>query len=466
MSRPSLSYDVLILFLGWIQDDYPSLFSCSLVDRTFSHASAKYLYGKVTYAPGFSPVLDLRRRDFSEGLFISARLPHNAPLVRYFEVSGFLSPRPPPINKFPAYIRSAVECWPNLQTLVFAPQMYHENLFNDTLLLLPNLALLNSLSVNSACTREGYADLLVQIRGLESLTIQSPTRAILQLLPEWLGRLQSTLRTLRLTSSCGSVTPGVLRSFVPLLQMITTFELGLSYSLTDDDVFAFWENLPNLHTVAFRYYLQLRPSRRPCLPHLRHITVFYTNTLTRDYTDHLCRWIRRLISRSPLVSLRLLCENGIDGPSVSFDPLAEHLSLKHATRLRVLEMPHSFVGRKAFITLCLSCSQLEELTLGISRDALEGFSPSPNALQHLHTAAFYIRNRRRRLHIPQGTAEAIFKSAPRLRRLTVDRKRFEGMWAASADGSLCFAVEQVQEISFFLWEQGSEEARRQINYYG
>ncbi len=55
--------------------------------------------------------------------------------------------------------------------------------------------------------------------------------------------------------SCGSITPGVLRSFVPHLQLVSSFALGLSYSLTDDDVFAFWTSLPHLRSLDFRYYL-------------------------------------------------------------------------------------------------------------------------------------------------------------------------------------------------------------------
>lgn len=63
-----LSYDILILVLGWLQDDYSSLNACSLVNRTCREASATYLYRKVTYSPEFSPVLDLRKRDdFSVG---------------------------------------------------------------------------------------------------------------------------------------------------------------------------------------------------------------------------------------------------------------------------------------------------------------------------------------------------------------------------------------------------------------
>lgn len=62
-TNASLSYDVLILVLGWFRDDYSSLCEVSLVNHTFREASAKYLYRKVTYSPEFSPVLDLRKRD-------------------------------------------------------------------------------------------------------------------------------------------------------------------------------------------------------------------------------------------------------------------------------------------------------------------------------------------------------------------------------------------------------------------
>ncbi len=60
--------------------------------------------------------------------------------------------------------------------------------------------------------------------------------------------------------SCGSITPGVLRSFVPHLQSVSSFALGLSYSLTDDDVFNFWTSLPHLTSLEFRYYLVCRTS--------------------------------------------------------------------------------------------------------------------------------------------------------------------------------------------------------------
>ncbi|KAI0683671.1 hypothetical protein C8T65DRAFT_235312 [Cerioporus squamosus] len=254
-----ISYDVIIHILDWLRDDYCSLYHSSLASRTFRDAAAALLYRKVTYSPSHHTAihaLDLRPRDdLVKGFFLSARLPHNAIFVRRLEISGFLSRRPPPLNKFPAQLKAAIECWPNVQTVVFVPRLYHELTFTDALPLLLHLSALRDLTVNGACTSDALAPVLVQVHGLESLAIESPSRAILQLLPDWLAALRPTMRKLHLTGSCGSVTPGVLRSFIPHLQEASSFALGLSYSLTDDDVFNFCSQLPHLRSLELRYYL-------------------------------------------------------------------------------------------------------------------------------------------------------------------------------------------------------------------
>jgi hypothetical protein len=51
------------------------------------------------------------------------------------------------------------------------------------------------------------------------------------------------------------VTPGVLRPFIPLLANVTAFSFGLSYSITDDDLFDFLGQLPCLETVQLQHYL-------------------------------------------------------------------------------------------------------------------------------------------------------------------------------------------------------------------
>ena len=114
---------------------------------------------------------------------------------------GYLSTRPPPLNKFPDQLKTVVACWPNLRSVTFAPRQYHDDTLNDTLPLLLSLPLLRCLSVNPSCTGDSHAATLAQLRNLQSLTIQSPTRAVLQILPDWLRELKTTLRTFRLTVS-------------------------------------------------------------------------------------------------------------------------------------------------------------------------------------------------------------------------------------------------------------------------
>ncbi|TFK88123.1 hypothetical protein K466DRAFT_489557 [Polyporus arcularius HHB13444] len=425
----NLSYDVIIRILDWLRDDYLSLYYCSLASRTFSDAAATLLYRKVTYSPSQSTVhrvLDLRQRDdFLTGFFASARLSHNATRVRRLEISGYLSARPPPLNKFPEQLSAAVEYWPNLQTVVFAPALYHDSTFTDALPLLLRLSALRELTVNGACTNDALAPVLVQVRGLESLAIQSPSRAVLQLLPEWLAALRPTLRKLHFSGSCGSITPGVLRSFVPHLQSVSSFALGLSYSLTDDDVFAFWTSLPHLTSLEFRYYLQLRPSIIPRLPNLRHLTVHYTHVTTRTDAAHLYKWIRRVITHSPLASLHLMCESEVYGPAPSFDPLLEHLSARHAATLRRLDMKDCLVGDAALRGFCRKCEALEELSVGVSLDTLHDFPRYASELRRLHTVAFCVRNTKHRVARSLHFAKSFIHPQSTIRRLTVDGTRYE-----------------------------------------
>ncbi|KAI0776615.1 hypothetical protein BD413DRAFT_602174 [Trametes elegans] len=422
----SLSYDVLILILDWLEDSYDSLVSCSLVNRTFREASAAYLYRRVTYSPAYSVVLDLKRRDdFLDGFFASARLPHNAAQVRYLEVSGYLSTRPPPFNKFSDHLRSGIECWKNINSVIFTPRRFCEDVLTDSLSLLSTLSCLRHLTINTSCTGEKQVQHVVQLRDLESLTIESPTRAVLQVLPDWLGELQSSLRAFRLTNGCGSVTPGVLRSFTPHLQRVTTFALGLSYSLTDTDVFEFLATLPCLRTLEYRYYMQLRPYVAPPLRTLRNLTVRYWNVTTTRETNYLCTWVRRAITNASLEVLRLVCDNDVFGPAVSFGPLAEHLVYKHTERLRVLDMRDCFLGIEVLKELCRTCTNLEDLSLSISREALLDLPSFLGTLERLHTATFHIRHCKGPVDVSQDFAELLITSARRLRRLTIDKRRFE-----------------------------------------
>ena len=43
-------YDVIIKIFRWLDDDYKTLYRCSVVSREFSEAAARYLYRDVHYS--------------------------------------------------------------------------------------------------------------------------------------------------------------------------------------------------------------------------------------------------------------------------------------------------------------------------------------------------------------------------------------------------------------------------------
>ncbi|KAJ6615376.1 hypothetical protein B0H10DRAFT_1801539 [Mycena sp. CBHHK59/15] len=381
MSNPSLSYDLLLLVLDVLGDQYDALYQCTLVNWEFNRAASRILYSRVVLSPAFSPTLSLKRETTpTPTVLSSACLQHNAPHVLVLRIRGYLSQRPPSFNPLPDLVLAAVRVFTNLHTVELTPGWYNTDLFTAVLIELKNRASLADLCVNLSCTDETRAPLLVQIGGLRRLELKSPGRAILQLLPDWLARL-TTLEALHLTSNCGSVTPGVLRFFLPHLANVTSFSLGLSYSITDEDLFTFLGQLPCLETLELQYYLQLNSPRiGPRLPRLHSFTARHPSINTAPDTARLCSWIRRIIARAPLVHLRLLCgslDSRTHTAHVALTGLVEHLAAVHTATLRTLDLGGALLGVSALTLLYGACTALEELRAGLG---VRGFvcAPAPS----------------------------------------------------------------------------------------
>lgn len=95
----------------------------------------------------------------------------------------------------------------------------------------------------------------------------------------------------------------------------------------------------------------------------------------------LCKWTRKIISSSPIEDLRVACDRDDDdgannGANISFDSIIDHLSNKHATTLRFLDLRSSFVGVTGLEALFSSCSHLEQFRVAAGKDALVSFTAS------------------------------------------------------------------------------------------
>ncbi|KAF7373310.1 hypothetical protein MSAN_00540500 [Mycena sanguinolenta] len=424
--------DLLCLILDLLKDDKLTLCRCCLVNQEFNHIASKLLYSEVVlnirpsviaFASSTSPRPRSRYEKFCDALLASASLPHNAPNVKILRIKGYA-------DSLSEALLPAVKTFENLQTVEIMPDKSEDDLFTPILAELENRPSLVNLHVNSACMDETNAPLLTRIEGLRTLGLERPNRMILLLLLGWLGRLTS-LRELHLTRDCGSITPGVLRSFVPFLANITAFSLGISYSITDADLFDFLAQLPCLETVKLRHYLPSSPV--PPLKRLRSLTVCHDESEDDDVVDKLCAWVLRAITGAPIEHIRFCCdEYPTDAKAPrGFDVLVEHLSHENSDTLRALDLNGWLISAESVTLLFESCAGLEELVTALDPDGFAEFKRLVPTMKHLHTAEV-------RVCAPfiasAEDAAQILQSSEVLRRLTVNEWKIEGSWVSEEDG--------------------------------
>jgi len=298
-----------------------------------------------------------------------------------------------------------------------------------------------------SCTESNSA-VLAQIDGLHKLTIQDPSRAVLQILPKWLSKLSSSLVELHLRGNCGSITPGVLRSLVPHLQKVRSITLGLSYSLADEDVFSALGQLPHLESVGIQYYLQLKALPRIHLPNLRSLIVRHSRMQSGEDVNRLCTWIKHVISSTlTLQSLRLISDDLPDYcmPGISYDSLVDDLGNDHGDTLRFLHIKSSFIGIHALRDLCERCGNLEELEVSVGENALARFTDFTMNMRNLHTVSFNVHFAKRTQTEPSEGIKILEKGPPSLRRLAINRVWWEGSWQSERDLGVRFVVNKMED---------------------
>jgi hypothetical protein len=72
--------DILLPVLEIFEDDYCTLYLCSLVNREFNEIATKLLYSRVVLAPPFRPGLNLKDPD---GLLVSTLMVYTCHLLLY-----------------------------------------------------------------------------------------------------------------------------------------------------------------------------------------------------------------------------------------------------------------------------------------------------------------------------------------------------------------------------------------------
>ncbi|KAF7325658.1 hypothetical protein MKEN_00415700 [Mycena kentingensis (nom. inval.)] len=418
----SLPLDLVPILLEFLKEDNSTLCQCLLVSQTFLAASASVLYTHIRFRPNYGQ---------TEGLLdciSSASLPRYASHVRTLSIGGYLLSDVIAGLPVADALLNVVKASENLQTIEILPDIHPDDFFTAILREVVHRPLITTLRVNYSCMSEGDSAILATCRGLRVLELKSPMRALLTLLPEWLANL-AELRELHLTSNCGSVTPGFLRSLLPHLQNITAISLGLSYSLTDDDLFDFLGQLPCLESAQIQHYLQFKATENTRqMARLRSLTVLHNTIDDAQSTTRLCDWIRHAIDGAPTAWLRLRCDEFVESPLLprTFDALLNDLASANADTLRGLDVGGWLVSAEALSRFFDACRGLEEFGAAVDEAGYEEVVRRTKTIECLHTVRLRVYSTE---FIPSAEdAERIMRESRAVRRLSLNELVFEGEW--------------------------------------
>lgn len=112
---------------------------------------------------------------------------------------------------------------------------------------------------------------------------------------------------------------------------------------------------------------------------LRRLKITHAYSSSKQYTLNMCKWIRRIVSHSPLECLEIICDDRDEnhrGPHISYDGLIDHLVSRHSNTLRVLLMRDAFVGTRKLKLLTDTCRSLEVISVSARKNAYVCLSPS------------------------------------------------------------------------------------------
>ena len=107
----------------------------------------------------------------------------------------------PTVEVFIGRLIAAIASWPNIQTVALNFHHSHASILPAVLTTMLNLSSLKHLDINGAVVNEQHASILVKLGGLEAAQIYSPSKALVRVLPQWLGNdsRSPTMRQLHLT---------------------------------------------------------------------------------------------------------------------------------------------------------------------------------------------------------------------------------------------------------------------------
>ncbi|KAF9268823.1 hypothetical protein L218DRAFT_954263 [Marasmius fiardii PR-910] len=392
-----LPYELLQFVVEALKDDTRTVARCCLVSRDFNATASPILYRCVELRVGLSTVLP----EMLERQLKSACLSHNCLHVRVIVLEGHIGWHEPSSRT----LVYTFQHLPNLQSVTLnmtgwiSPQdNLNPSIFAQIFTIIRDLPSLTELVSNWVI---GYPDhsVLTEVLkpGLQKLKLISVSNGVIEYFPHWLRVTSNSLTELHIQAREWG--PHYLSRFFNIFRMsaanlhnLRTLQLGFLEPSSDEALFTTLVHLPRIENLCLSYNLPFyrRSSYNPMsctngvpfinlpsLKSLKSFTLRYRSYSYNEYplaTDDVCRWIKHVISTSPIEELNFVpfykprTRNPIS--KHSWDLLIDHLADKHSKTLRYLNLRAAFVKKRSLETLLRKCNLLEELSLGTSRGSL------------------------------------------------------------------------------------------------
>ncbi|ESK82923.1 hypothetical protein Moror_1344 [Moniliophthora roreri MCA 2997] len=467
---PALPYDVLQHVVEALQNDPTALASCCLVNKEINQVASATLYRRLDFQLGsYMGAGHYSRRATLEGPTIAS--PSQALGSAWTFIDTQLESD---------LVLRAFELFDNLNSVTFnvttwwGTEESHEvnpECFAKALQILHDPRRtqgLRELMLNSeVCERTDIKPFFQA--NLRKLVLIGVDDTGLDLIGQCRGLTELQIRGVLYTyGSDRTRTTESLEQVLCCLHNLRSLTLGRLLSSSDEYLFEMLSQLPQLEDLCLEYTFPWRrwgtrgPRDLPVafvpLCTLKSFTLRYkelNENATHLQTTDVCKWIKHVISLSPLERLSFYPfyqpRTRNPRPKQSWDVLVNHLADKHARTLRSLDLRAGFVRKRAIQRLLQKCTKLEDLDVATSRGALTTFVRHAHNVPRLYKGRFELRTQRRdrreRDRVMEiQEASQILNAAPSLRRLIVNDDEFLGSWVLDDEsGQLSYAVEKINQ---------------------
>ncbi|KAH9947752.1 hypothetical protein B0H21DRAFT_691376 [Amylocystis lapponica] len=417
VSADNLNLDCLELIFAYLYGN--DLVSVSLVSRSFLAGIIPRLYRSLVFKLNQAKRYPAVMSPFASVLAhpsLSVHVRHidirMAPFVKSSFHSGFMSD----------CVRTIVSCQ-NLSSFTCTP-----NLLPSFLLALQGKECLKHLRVNATLTPD-QAKEFVKVKGLQSLTLDSGTWSIVDMLPQWMFSLGPTLTSLTL-HSIHELSESILDLALYNLPHLTGLHIVNCSKIDHSAIFHLITHTPQLESLSFTSWESPKPlpSSVPFLPRLANLAVDTHCALSPTSTPTLWNSIIAL-TRSwscPLRSITLRLSDKL----LIGDVFIKDLLDAHATTLTHIALLNCALSLEGVRMMSKRCAELERFAISIPTKDVYGFADALRHSKTLHTLSDVTdahTSHGPHVSITRPDVSTIIELVPNLRTIITDGR----VWTAS-----------------------------------